>query len=158
PLHDHVDLTVGGTAVGTDIDLTTFAAGIGGGNSGAGVGGSASVNVIIMNTTASVGTGSTLTGTTGVTVKAEDTLPVFSAAGGIGASASSAGVGIGLDVDVITRHTKAFVKKGAHLSSASGDVDIDAESKDDITSVAATFGLSTGSAAVAGSIGVAVVI
>src|SRR5262249_35264833 len=127
PVQDTLAFNLKGTQlINQSIGITTFAAGIAGaaGSSGAGVGGSSSVAVILMATPASVGTGATVSGSAGVEVKAEDTLTIFSAAGGIGASAGSAGVGIGLDVGVVTRHTVAHVARGAHLTSTAGNVDV----------------------------------
>src|SRR5262249_54682762 len=143
--------------VDTSIGITSFAAGAAGSaGSGVSVAGSSSVNVVLMDTTASVGANSTVSGTAGVEGKAEDLVTVFSAAGSLAASAGSTGVGVGLDVNVITRHTLAHVDQGTHVTSSAGNIDVAAISKDDITSIAATFGLSGGNAGVAASIGVTV--
>src|SRR5258708_406809 len=76
--------------------------------------------------------------------------------GGIGASTGNAGVGIGLDVGVIIRHTTAWIGTGADVTATTGDIKLKATSDDDITAIAATFGLSTSGAGVAASIAVQV--
>ena len=68
------------------------------------------------------------------------------------------GVGIGLDVGVIERSTTAHVDQGAHVTAGNGDILVKAESNDDITSIAATFGLSTSNTGVAASISVMVLL
>jgi hypothetical protein len=141
--------------IGT-VGVTSFAAGIAAANSGNAIGGSSSVNVFFIKTDASVGQDAILTGGTDVTVSAGDTLTVFSAAGGLAASTGNAGVGIGLDVGVIQRNTKATVAAGADLTATTGNVSVLATSKDDITSIAGTFGLSTSGTGVAASIAVQV--
>ncbi|TAK65480.1 MAG: hypothetical protein EPO22_04755, partial [Dehalococcoidia bacterium] len=141
------------------VGVTSFAAGIGGSSGGTGVGGSSSINVIdTMETHASVGSDTDLDAGTGITVQATDLLTIFSGAGGMGLSTGNAGVGIGLDVQVITRNTTASVGSRSDLDTTSGNILINADSHDDITSIAATFGASTDGAGVAASIGVVVLL
>ena len=124
-----------------------------------GAGGSSSVNVIFMDTTASVGTDTTIDGDDGVVVKAEDVTDRISRARAvIGFSTGNAGIGIGLDVNVLDRDTFATVGAGAELGSTGGDVRVEAVSVDDVTSVAATFGVSTNGPGIALSIGVVVLL
>ncbi|RUX65753.1 hypothetical protein, partial [Mesorhizobium sp. M7A.F.Ca.CA.004.08.2.1] len=136
--------------------VTSFAAGIAGASGGFAVGGSSSVNVIFMETHASVNDNSDLEAGTGIKIEATDLLTVVSGAGGIGLTLNgNAGVGIGLDVQVITRNTSAWMGGGADLDTTAGNIIINADSFDDITSIAATFGGSAGgSAGVAASVGV----
>jgi len=153
PKSEH--LPVIGDLIG-DIALTSFAAGVAASTEGAAVGGSSSVNVFFVDTHAYVNDGATVTAGQDINVKAKDELTVFSAAGGLAGSGSSAGVGIGLDVGVIDRSTTAWIGSGADLTATGGNLTIDANSHDDISSIAATFGLSGGSVGVAASIGVQV--
>ncbi|TIX19900.1 hypothetical protein, partial [Mesorhizobium sp.] len=127
-----------------------------GASGGFAVGGSSSVNVIFMETHASVNDNSDLEAGTGIKIEATDLLTVVSGAGGIGLTLNgNAGVGIGLDVQVITRNTSAWMGGGADLDTTTGNIVINADSFDDITSIAATFGGSAGgSAGVAASVGV----
>jgi len=143
-----------------EVGVTSFAAGIavGAGSNGVGAGGSSSVNVIFMDTTASVGTGSSVDGDAGVVIRAEDTLTVLSGAGGLGISTGNAGIGIGLDVNVIDRDTYATVGAESDLGSSVGDIRVEAVSDDDVTSIAATFGVSTNGPGVALSVGVVVLL
>ena len=58
---------------------------------------------------------------------------------------------------MIDRSTTAWIGSGADIKATGGDLKINAESADDITSIAATFGLSGGdSVGLAASIGVQV--
>src|SRR6266480_4480792 len=141
-----------------DVKITSFAAGVAASSGGAAIGGSSSIDVYFVDTHAFVEHDAHITADQGVTVSAQDAITVFSAAGGIGASSGSAGVGIGLDVGVIVRHTTAHVDEGAQVTANNGDITVHAQSDDDITSIAATFGLSSSSAGVAASVGVMVLI
>ena len=138
------------------VKISSFAAGVAASSGGAAIGGSSSVEIYLIDTHAFVEHDAQITADQDVTVSATDAITIFSAAGGIGASAGGAGVGIGLDVGVIVRHTSAHVDQGAQVTANNGDISIHAGSKDDITSIAATFGLSTSSAGVAASVGVMV--
>jgi len=53
---------------------------------------------------------------------------------------------------VIVRHTTAHVDEGAQVTANNGDITVHAQSDDDITAIAATFGLSSSSAGVAASV------
>jgi hypothetical protein len=145
------DLPVIGT-----VKISSFAAGVAASSGGAAIGGSSSVDVMFIDTHAFVAHDASITAGQNITVSATDAITLFSAAGGIGASSGGAGVGIGLDVGVIVRHTTAHVDQGANLTATHGDISIHAQSNDNITSIAATFGLSTSSAGVAASVGVMV--
>ncbi len=140
------------------IAVTSFAAGIAASGSGSAVGGSSSVNVFFIDTHASVGDDATLLAGQNITVSATDELTVLSAAGGLAVSGGGSGVGIGLDVGVIERSTTAWVGEGADLTATAGDITINADSADNITSIAATFGVGGSSVAVAASIGVQVLL
>ena len=138
------------------VGITSFAAGVAASKGGAAIGGSSSVDVYLIDTHAYVEHDATITAHDDIMVSATDSLTLLSAAGGIGASSGSAGVGIGLDVGVIIRHTTAHVDEGATLTATNGNLTLEAQSNDDITSIAATFGVSTSSAGVAASVGVMV--
>ncbi len=139
-----------------NLAVTSFAAGVAASN-GTAVGGSSSVNVIFMETHAFINDGSDFDGDGGATVEATDILTMVSGAGGIGLSGgSNAGVGIGLDVNVIIRNTSAWVGGTADLGATAGNILVNADSFDTITSIAATFGLSLSGSGVAASVGVVV--
>ncbi|MBK5565795.1 LEPR-XLL domain-containing protein [Ensifer sp. SSB1] len=139
-----------------NLAVTSFAAGVAASN-GTAVGGSSSVNVVFMETHAFINDGSDFDGDGGVTVEATDILTMVSGAGGIGLSGgSNAGVGIGLDVNVIIRNTSAWVGGTADLGAIAGNILVNADSFDTITSIAATFGLSLSGSGVAASVGVVV--
>ena len=109
------------------------------------------INVLNETTTASVGRGATVNAqgpaTGDVVVRAFDDTTIVSVAGSIGA-AGSVGVAVGADVLSLIKNTTAFIDSGV-TSHVDGDIDVDARSGEDITSVAAGV-------AVGGSAGVGV--
>jgi len=140
------------------IAVTSFAAGIAASGGGDAVGGSSSVNVYFIDTQAYIDDNATVTAGQNLTVEAKDKLTLFSAAGGLAVSGGGSGVGIGLDVGVINRSTTAWAGSGADLKASSGNLKINAESADDLTSIAATFGVGGDSVGLAASIGVQVLL
>jgi hypothetical protein len=83
-----------------------------------------------VNTGASIGGNAQVSAGDGITVSADDTIEIFSAAGGLAASTGNAGVGIGIDVGVLTRHTVATVGAGADLQA--GGHMVGAPSQDEV--------------------------
>ncbi|MBI3917574.1 MAG: hypothetical protein HY322_11275 [Betaproteobacteria bacterium] len=140
------------------LSFTNFAAGVAASSGGSAIGGSASVNVMFIRTTASVGANTAINAGGDIDVTADDVMTLFTAAGGIGLSGGNAGVGIGIDVNVIDRETKATIGASADLITTGGDIEVSADSDDDITSIAVTFGVSTSGSGVSGSIGVLVLL
>ena len=136
--------------------VSSFAAGIAASTGGTAIGGSSAVDVYLVETHAYIDDSATVTASQNITVSATDTIKLFSGAGGLAASTSGTGVGIGLDVGVIVRHTSAWVGNNASLTATAGNIVVDAGSDEDITSIAATFGLSASSVGVAASIAVQV--
>src|SRR5262249_26335263 len=101
-------------------------------------------------TTARVGRGANITatplaGSPDLWVTADDDTTMVTVAGSLSAS-GSVGVGVGIDVADITKTTKAYIDSGV-VATVKGDVDVNANSKEDITSVAAGLSFS-GTAAV----------
>ena len=114
------------------------------------VSGAATVNVLDETTTARVGKGAQVTSTSvGLStpdfwVVANDDTTIVTVAGSLALS-GSAGVGVGVDVATITKTTKAYIDSGV-TANVDGDIDVKANVKQDITSVAAGI-------AAAGSVG-----
>jgi len=136
-------------------NITTIAvAGAAGGS--AGVAGSATVNVWNDTTRATIAHGATVdasgrNGTTpNVALLASDGTTLFSTAGAL-SGGGSAGVGAGVDVGVITKNTQAYIATAS--VNAGGNVSVQAESSENITSIVASIGVG-GSVGVAGSVGV----
>jgi len=136
-------------------DITTIAvAGAAGGS--AGVAGSATINVWNDTTRAYIDHGASVdasgrSGTTpNVALLASDTTTLFSTAGAL-SGGGSAGIGAGIDVGVITKNTQAYIATAS--VNAGGNVIVQAESSETITSVVASLGVG-GSVGIAGSIGV----
>lgn len=100
--------------------------------------GSVTVNVISQKADASIGKGDYQAGDQGVTVEAKNTARLFGLAGGLSASFGSSGIGAAADVQTYKGHTYASIEDGAKLSKASS-VRVNAESEEDLTSVAATI-------------------
>jgi hypothetical protein len=142
------------------VGLTSFAAGVAASVSGGAGGGSSSVNVIFIDTAAYVDDLAAVTAGSNLTVRATDQVTLFTAAGGIGATVSgNAGVGIGIDVTVFDRDTLAWVGNRADLEATSGNVVVEATSVENVTSIAASFGLSVSSGpGVSGSVVVQVLL
>ena len=154
---DFANVTTGGSglsvsATSTEDVITVAAAGAADGT--AGIAGAAVVNVLNETTTAAIGHSVTVTATNGVlagesdiNVSANDTTTIVSVAGSL-AAAGSAAAGVGVDVDVakLSKLTTAFIDSNV-VANVEGDVLVHANSKEDLTSVAA--GLAAGSVAVA---------
>ena len=117
--------------------------------------GSVTVNVISQKADASIGKGDYQAGDQGVTVEAKNTARLFGLAGGLSASFGSSGIGAAADVQTYNGHTYASIEDGAKLSKASS-VRVNAESEENLTSVAATLA-GTGKFAGAGAAGLHVI-
>ena len=100
--------------------------------------GSVTVNVIFQKTDASIGKGNYQAGNQGVDVEAKNTARLFGLAGGLGINLGGTGIGAAADVQTYKGNTYASIEDGAKLSKASS-VRVNAESEEDLTSVAATI-------------------
>lgn len=100
--------------------------------------GSVTVNVISQKADASIGKGNYQAGGQGVDVEAKNTARLFGLAGGLGINLGGTGIGAAADVQTYEGHTYASIEDGAKLSKASS-VRVNAESEEDLTSVAATI-------------------
>ena len=100
--------------------------------------GSVTVNVISQKADASIGKGNYQAGNQGVDVEAKNTARLFGLAGGLGINLGGTGIGAAADVQTYKGHTYASIEDGAKLSKASS-VRVNAESEEDLTSVAATI-------------------
>uniref|UniRef100_UPI00402927E0 leukotoxin LktA family filamentous adhesin n=1 Tax=Dialister sp. TaxID=1955814 RepID=UPI00402927E0 len=100
--------------------------------------GSVTVNVISQKADASIGKGNYQAGNQGVAVEAKNTARLFGLAGGLGINLGGTGIGAAADVQTYKGHTYASIEDGAKLSKASS-VRVNAESEEDLTSVAATI-------------------
>lgn len=100
--------------------------------------GSVTVNVISQKADASIGKGDYQAGNQGVAVEAKNTARLFGLAGGLGINLGGTGIGAAADVQTYKGHTYASIEDGAKLSDASS-VHVNAESEEDLTSVAATI-------------------
>ncbi len=124
----------------------------GGGAGTAGVAGAITTGVYDHETRAHLGRGVTLDGTSpdgeaGARLRATDHT-VLRGIAGQAAAGGTAGVGLGADVQVMNKHTEASMAPQV-LVTVPGDVTIDADSSEDVTSVSA-------GAAVGGTAGVSV--
>ena len=122
----------------------------GSGSGSVSVSGAATVNVLGETTTSRVGRGAKITatpasGTPDLWVKANDTTTMVTVAGSLALS-GSVGVGVGVDVTTLNKTTKAYIDSGV-VATITGDIDVSANSTEDITSVAAGLSAS-GTAAV----------
>lgn len=129
----------------------TVAVGFAGGTSQFAGSGSVTVNVIDQTTDATVGKGVYDAGKKAVKVEATSAAKLFGLAGGVSLSAGS-GVGAAVDVQTYKGHTYAGIADGASLKNASF-VTVNADSKEHLTSVAATGAGGAGSFAGAGAAG-----
>ena len=129
----------------------TVAVGFAGGTSQFAGSGSVTVNVIDQTTDATIGKGKYDAGQKAAQVAATSTAKLFGLAGGASLSAGS-GVGAAVDVQTYKGHTYAGIADGASLKNASS-VTVNADSKEHLTSVAATFAGGAGSFAGAGAAG-----
>lgn len=129
----------------------TVAVGLAGGTSQFAGSGSVTVNVINQTTDATVGKGVYDAGKEAVKVEATSAAKLFGLAGGASLSAGS-GVGAAVDVQTYNGHTYAGIADGASLKNASF-VTVNADSKEHLTSVAATLAGGAGTFAGAGAAG-----
>lgn len=141
-----------GAASDTD-DKTarTVAVGFAGGTSQFAGSGSVTVNVIDQKTDATIGKGKYDAGRKAAQVGATSTAKLFGLAGGASLSAGS-GIGAAVDVQTYNGHTYAGIADGASLKNASS-VTVNADSKEHLTSVAATLAGGAGTFAGAGAAG-----
>lgn len=142
-----------GAASDTESDKTakTVAVGFAGGTSQFAGSGSVTVNVIEQTTDATIGKGKYDAGKKDVDVHAANTAKLFGLAGGVSLSAGS-GLGAAVDVQTYKGHTYAGLADGVSLTKASS-VDVNAESAEYMTSIAATLAGGAGSFAGAGAAG-----
>ena len=146
------DNAYNGAASDTD-DKTarTVAVGFAGGTSQFAGSGSVTVNVIDQKTDATIGKGKYDAGRKAAQVGATSTAKLFGLAGGASLSAGS-GIGAAVDVQTYNGHTYAGIADGASLKNASS-VTVNADSKEHLTSVAATLAGGAGTFAGAGAAG-----
>lgn len=145
------DNAYNGDASESDQTAKTVAVGLAGGTSQFAGSGSVTVNVIDQKTDATIGKGKYDAGQKAAQVAATSTAKLFGLAGGASLSAGS-GVGAAVDVQTYKGHTYAGIADGASLKNASS-VTVNADSKEHLTSVAATFAGGAGSFAGAGAAG-----
>lgn len=133
------DNAYNGSAKDSDSDSTakTVAVGFAAGAAKFAGSGSVTVNVISQKADASIGKGNYQAGNQGVDVEAKNTARLFGLAGGLGINLGGTGIGAAADVQTYKGHTYASIEDGAKLSKASS-VRVNAESEEDLTSVAAT--------------------
>ena len=134
------DNAYNGSAKDSDSDSTakTVAVGFAAGAAKFAGSGSVTVNVISQKADASIGKGNYQAGNQGVAVEAKNTARLFGLAGGLGINLGGTGIGAAADVQTYEGHTYASIEDGAKLSKASS-VRVNAESEEDLTSVAATI-------------------
>lgn len=134
------DNAYNGSAKDSDSDSTakTVAVGFALGAAKFAGSGSVTVNVISQKADASIGKGNYQAGNQGVDVEAKNTARLFGLAGGLGINLGGTGIGAAADVQTYKGHTYASIEDGAKLSKASS-VRVNAESEEDLTSVAATI-------------------
>ena len=153
---DFADVTAGSNGLSLSAtsaeNVITVAAAAAAGGSGGGAG-AVVVNVLNETTSASIGRNATITAWNGalsgqpdVTLLATDTTTIVSVAGSLAAAGSGA-AGLGADVATVNKHTLAFIDSNV-IANVEGDVLINADSKEDFTSVAAGISIA-GSAAFA---------
>lgn len=147
------DNAYNGAASDTESNETakTVAVGFAGGTSQFAGSGSVTVNVINQTTDATVGKGVYDAGKKAVKVEATSAAKLFGLAGGVSLSAGS-GLGAAVDVQTYKGHTYAGIADGASLKNASF-VTVNADSKEHLTSVAATLAGGAGTFAGAGAAG-----
>lgn len=134
------DNAYNGSAKDSDSDSTakTVAVGFAAGAAKFAGSGSVTVNVISQKADASIGKGNYQAGNQGVDVEAKNTARLFGLVGGLGINLGGTGIGAAADVQTYNGHTYASIEDGAKLSKASS-VRVNAESEEDLTSVAATI-------------------
>lgn len=145
------DNAYNGDASESDQTAKTVAVGFAGGTSQFAGSGSVTVNVIDQKTDATIGKGKYDAGKKAAQVAATSTAKLFGLAGGVSLSAGS-GLGAAVDVQTYNGHTYAGIADGASLKNASS-VTVNADSKEHLTSVAATLAGGAGTFAGAGAAG-----
>lgn len=145
------DNAYNGDASESDQTAKTVAVGFAGGTSQFAGSGSVTVNVIDQTTDATIGKGKYDAGQKAAQVAATSTAKLFGLAGGVSLSAGS-GLGAAVDVQTYNGHTYAGIADGASLKNASF-VTVNADSKEHLTSVAATLAGGAGTFAGAGAAG-----
>lgn len=145
------DNAYNGDASESDRTAKTVAVGFAGGTSQFAGSGSVTVNVIDQKTDATIGKGKYDAGQKAAQVAATSTAKLFGLAGGVSLSAGS-GLGAAVDVQTYNGHTYAGIADGASLKNASS-VTVNADSKEHLTSVAATLAGGAGTFAGAGAAG-----
>ena len=140
-----------GAADKDDSKAKTVAVGFAGGTSQFAGSGSVTVNVIDQKAYATIGKGKYDAGGKEVDVHAANTAKLFGLAGGASLSAGS-GLGAAVDVQTYKGHTYAGLADGVSLTKASS-VQVNAESAEHMTSIAATLAGGAGSFAGAGAAG-----
>ena len=147
------DNAYNGAASDTESNETakTVAVGFAGGTSQFAGSGSVTVNVIDQTTDATIGKGKYDAGKKDVHVEAKNAAQLFGLAGGASLSAGS-GIGAAVDVQTYKGHTYAGLSDGAFLTNASS-IDVNADSAEHMTSIAATLAGGAGSFAGAGAAG-----
>lgn len=145
------DNAYNGDASESDQTAKTVAVGFAGGTSQFAGSGSVTVNVIDQKTDATIGKGKYDAGQKAAQVAATSTAKLFGLAGGVSLSAGS-GVGAAVDVQTYNGHTYAGIADGASLKNASS-VTVNADSKEHLTSIAATLAGGAGTFAGAGAAG-----
>lgn len=140
-----------GAADKDDSKAKTVAVGFAGGTSQFAGSGSVTVNVIDQKTDAVIGKGKYDAGKKDVHIEAKNAAKLFGLAGGASLSAGS-GVGAAVDVQTYKGHTYAGIADGASLTKASS-VQVNADSAEHMTSIAATLAGGAGSFAGAGAAG-----
>ena len=145
------DNAYNGDASENDQTAKTVAVGLAGGTSQFAGSGSVTVNVIDQKTDATIGKGKYDAGQKAAQVAATSTAKLFGLAGGASLSAGN-GVGAAVDVQTYKGHTYAGIADGASLKNASS-VTVNADSKEHLTSVAATLAGGAGTFAGAGAAG-----
>lgn len=138
-------------AASDDSKAKTIAVGFAGGTSQFAGSGSVTVNVIDQKTDATIGKGKYDAGKKDVHVEAKNAAKLFGLAGGASLSAGS-GIGAAVDVQTYKGHTYAGLSDGAFLTNASS-VQVNADSAEHMTSIAATLAGGAGSFAGAGAAG-----
>lgn len=134
------DNAYNGSAKDSDSDSTakTVAVGFAAGAAKFAGSGSVTVNVISQKADASISEGNYQAGNQGIDVEAKNTARLFGLAGGLGINLGGTGIGAAADVQTYKGHTYASIEDGAKLTEASS-VKVNAESEEDLTSVAATI-------------------
>ena len=134
------DNAYNGSAKDSESDSTakTVAVGFAAGAAKFAGSGSVTVNVISQKADASIGKGDYQAGNQGVTVEAKNRANLFGLAGGLGINLGGTGIGAAADVQTYKGHTYASIEDGAKLSKASS-VKVNAESEENLTSVAASI-------------------